>query len=451
MKPQEEHSVEKTFRKLSDYEVQPPAEVWNAVQEALGRKKEKRLLWIRLSAAAAILAFAVLSGYYLGRQNQPVAGNLPQKNHQTTPEIATGSSAISSVTPPPAGENILPNARTNIKKSGIGPTAMENTADFNENQAGEENQMVYPEVSFPSLRRKEPAMAMASDWRLPGIREKLLLASLPSDEGFEVETEEKSQTEFSRHFVLDGRAGPVLAYRDVHGRTTGALADASGVSAKSQEQPLTTYAGTVQLHYQISKRISIGTGLGYSGMGLQWKESFSPSEYSLNGADMLQNKESVAFYNSNFATGNSLGNIPSLEGLASNPLASAAPAERSLSELQFIQQLGYVEIPFIVKYIVIDRKLGFSFSTGIINHILVRNSVYMNSDGGKTDLGSTEGIRAWNYSGTAALGIDYRLTRNLQMSIEPAFKYYLNPSNTTGSFSTHLFSFGIYSGLSYLF
>jgi len=451
MKPQEEHSIDKSFRRLSDCEVQPPAEVWNAVQEALARKKGKRLLWIRLSAAAAVLAFAVLSGYYLGRQSQPLSSNLPQKNYQTAAEITTESSAVSSVVPPPAYEKILSDTRTDVKKSGIGLMAWENAADFNENQDGVENQMVYPEVSFPSLRIKEPDISLAVEWKLPGIREKLLLASLPSDDGIVVETEEKNKTLSNRHLVLDGRAGPVLAYRDVHGRTAGVLADASGVPAKIQEQPLTTYAGTVQLHYQISKRISLGTGLGYSGMGLQWKESFAPAEYSLNGADILQNKESVAFYNSNFATGNSLGNIPSLEGLASNPLASGAPAERSLSELQFIQQLGYVEIPFIVKYIMIDRKLGFSFSTGIINHILVRNSVYLNSDGGKTNLGSTEGIRAWNYSGTAALGLDYRLTRNLRMSLEPALKYYLNPSNTTGSYSTHLFSFGIYSGLSYLF
>lgn len=156
MKPQEEYSVYKTFRKLSDYEVQPPAEVWDAVQEALGRKKEKRLLWIRLSAAAAVLAFAVLSGYYLGRQSHPVAGNLPQKNYQMAAEITTGSSAVSSVAPPPAYEKILSDTRTDVKKSGIGLMAWENAVDFNENQSGVEIQMVYPEVSFPSLLIKEP-------------------------------------------------------------------------------------------------------------------------------------------------------------------------------------------------------------------------------------------------------------------------------------------------------
>lgn len=451
MKPQEEHSIDKSFRRLSDYEVQPPAEVWNAVQEALARKKGKRLLWIRLSAAAAILAFALLSGYYFGRQSRPVAINMPQKNYQTVTEITTEDAHLPPVVAPSSYEKILPGARPDRKKSGIALIAIENNADISNNQEVSEHQTEYHNITFPSLQRKEPEISATAVWKLPGIREKLLLASLPSDEGIMVETEEKEQTAFEHHFILDGRAGPVLAYRDVHDRNTGVPADISEVTVKSQEQPLATYAGSVQLYYQLSRRISLGTGVGYSGMGLQWKESFSADAYSFNGSDILQNKESVAYAGSNLAAGNSLGNIPSLENLASNRLASVAPADRSLSELQFIQQLGYVEIPLLMKYSVIDKRLGVTLSTGIINHILVRNAVFLNTGSGKIGLGSTEGIRTWNYSGTAALGFDYRLTRNLKMSLEPALKYYLNPSNTTGYYSTHLFSFGIYSGLSYLF
>ena len=373
MKPQEEHSVDKTFRRLLDYEVQPSDEVWNAVQEALHRRKGKRLLWIRLSAAAAILAFAVLFGYYLGRQSQPLAVDLPQKNHQSTTEVSTKSFTASSGVHPLGDENTLPDIKPDINKAGIDLMNLENSIGFPKNQVEKEKRIPQIDASFPFLQRKEPAMASAAKWGLPGISEKLLLASLPSDEGIVVEAEEKNQTAINRNFAVGGWVGPVLAYRDVHARNTAVLATASGVSASSKEQPLTTYAGSLQLYYQVSKRLSIGTGLGYSGMGLQWKESFSLEVYSLNGADILQNKESVAYTDAYFAARNSLGNIPSLEGLSSNLLTSGVTAERSLSELQFTQQLGYVEIPLVVKYAVLDRRLGDSLSTGILNHFLVRN------------------------------------------------------------------------------
>lgn len=451
MKPQEEHNVDKIFQRLAGYEAEPPDGVWDSIEEALGRKKKSRLMWFRLLSAAAILAFAVLSGYYFGRQSRPVASDLSQKNIPAATEAMTENSHVPSFVPA-SDEKRNPAKNNPVRQmGGFVQMALENSTTSNERKDEEENFLKEQQVSFPFLQLREPAMEMTIKWNLPGIKERLLLASLSSDEGIVVEPDEHTQNAPVRYFSLDGQAGPLLAFRNVHDGNREVLADASGISMKSKEEPLATYAGVLRVNYQVTKRISIGTGMGYSGMGLQWKESFSPSAYSFNGTDILQNKESVAYSGSSVGTANSLGNIPALEGLVSSRMASSVPAESSFSELKFVQQLGYVEVPVLIRYALTDGRLGVSLSTGIINHFLVRNSVFMNSANGKTDLGSTEGIRPWNYSGAAALGFDYHLTGNITMRLEPAFKYYLNPSNTTGSFSTHLFSFGVYSGLSYTF
>jgi hypothetical protein len=56
-------------------------------------------MWFRLLSAAAILAFAVLSGYYFGRQSRPVASDLSQKNIPAATEAMTENSHVPSFVP----------------------------------------------------------------------------------------------------------------------------------------------------------------------------------------------------------------------------------------------------------------------------------------------------------------------------------------------------------------
>lgn len=451
MKPHDEHRIDAVFRRVSGYEVTPPDSVWNSIEKALGKKRTRLLVWLRFSAAAAILVFAILSGYYLGRQSRQVAVTPAQDTDKKAGEALSVASApvttLASLHNNPEKKMIPSLKRKEInrlgsdisgKEYGMEPASAETLSDayFNEHI-----------IPFHAIPRKEPAFERIAKPTLPGIRERLYLATLPPEEGIQVENGEKEADEFFPHFVLDGQAGPVMAYRDIHERNVTGLNNASAIK---EEEPLTTYGGILKLQYYLSKRISVGTGVGYSGMGMQWKEMFSQTSYSLNGLDFMLNKDAAMYSYSGTVAGNSLGNIPTLDALNTGRITSPAN-ETAFAEVRFIQQLGYVEVPVILKYALLDGKFGISLSTGFINHILVQNAVIMSSGGTKTSLGSTEGIRTWNLSGAAALGFDYRLSRNLRMNIEPAFKYYLNPANATGPFSTHLFSIGIYSGLSYIF
>ncbi len=56
------------------------------------------------------------------------------------------------------------------------------------------------------------------------------------------------------------------------------------------------------------------------------------------------------------------------------------------------------------------------------------------------------------FSSSLGMGMEYSITNNLSLNLEPTFRYYLNPfNNVAGLNNLHPYSFGIFSGLSYKF
>ncbi len=117
----------------------------------------------------------------------------------------------------------------------------------------------------------------------------------------------------------------------------------------------------------------------------------------------------------------------------------------------FEQSLEYLEIPFNLKYKVINRDFKVLLIGGFSTNLLVGNSVSANTADGKLDYGSVQDIRTVNYSGNAGLGFVYSFSGNLSLSVEPRFRYYLNSINTASLPTTRPYVLGIYTGVNYSF
>jgi hypothetical protein len=99
----------------------------------------------------------------------------------------------------------------------------------------------------------------------------------------------------------------------------------------------------------------------------------------------------------------------------------------------------------------VDKVIDFNLIGGLSSNLLVGNSVSATSNTGKYQVGKTEGLNLITFSSSLGMGMEYSVSRNFSLNLEPTFRYYLNPFSEISGMRIHPYSFGIFSGLSYKF
>ena len=114
------------------------------------------------------------------------------------------------------------------------------------------------------------------------------------------------------------------------------------------------------------------------------------------------------------------------------------------------QKLGFIEIPLELKYNISSKKLSVNLIGGVSTLILTDNEVYSVDNGRSILLGEATNINNTSFSANFGLGFDFRMSENINLNLEPVFKYQLNTFNdTSGNFKPYFI--GVYSGLSFKF
>ena len=121
------------------------------------------------------------------------------------------------------------------------------------------------------------------------------------------------------------------------------------------------------------------------------------------------------------------------------------------SSADLTQSFKAIEIPFLMRYNLIQKQVGVFVSGGISANMIVGNGVYDQSNGGNKKIGEIDGIRATNFSSQFSFGLEYRLNSKFQIGLEPSFKYYLNSINTSSQYQYKPYSIGIFTGIRYDF
>jgi opacity protein-like surface antigen len=223
------------------------------------------------------------------------------------------------------------------------------------------------------------------------------------------------------------------------------------------DQSRVSYTGGVGLAYKLSSRFSIQSGLYYSSMG---QEIGGINAYSgfqdydnakgdhnfeiLTASGTVTTNNSDIFINSY--------NLPGrISNISTNEVFDPVKANLSYVSSTIYQDLSFLELPVIVRYKVVDRKVGVNLIGGMSYNFLVNNSVYAVSEAGQTPVGSTDGLNTVSLSSSLGMGMEYKLSQNLSLNLEPTFRYYINPFNTGNGSGLHPYSVGIFSGVAYKF
>ena len=433
-------NIDLVFRNgLMDYEVHPPAELWDNIQASVNVPRNKPVFpFLKAAAAVTIVATMSFLAYRLG-----VEVSTSQLNEMSAANQESFSPELNPVLPVVASNAVQRDVSVSPKNTNIAEAVIPTGKYVILTKSLSENN--------PDLSKK----LIAESRMMPGIQE-------PADIKYAKVKPVEFQS-FTYQGLQDNAAVP-----EVQRWSVSAIASPtyySQFSAGSNEvakqvlesdQTRSSYTGGVGLAYKISSRFSIQSGLYYSSLG---QEVGGVNAYS--GFQQYDNSKG----DHNFELITALGTVYSRNSdvfLNSSDLPARVqtyyttdvfdPVKANLSYVSstIYQDLSFLELPIILRYKVVDSRIDLNVIGGMSYNFLLNNSVYAVLDGGKYPVGTTEGLNTVSLSSSLGMGMEYNLTNNLSLNLEPTFRYYLNPFNS-GKTGSHPYSLGVFSGISYRF
>ncbi len=262
-------------------------------------------------------------------------------------------------------------------------------------------------------------------------------------------------------WTIGGELAPLYSYRNV---SSDYLDSYVKDQINSKESGIITYAVGLNIAMSPGKRLSINSGIYYSKYGQQtdavnvytsnipaamWDND--PQESPTNVL-ISQSYGTVISNNSDLLKFNQSMNANEDNSQEIRYFGSQTNADID-ADAKATQYFEYIEIPLIIKYKIIDRKMDFNILSGISTHFLIGNDIYLDYSSLYDNARFPENVSVnnMNYSGSLGIGIEYPILSKLMLNIEPRFKYYINPIVSNPSYNIHPYSLGIFTGISYVF
>jgi len=231
------------------------------------------------------------------------------------------------------------------------------------------------------------------------------------------------------------------------------------------ENGLFSFAGGIRVAYSAGRRLTVQSGIYYSRYGQEkndvdaYTSNFTEDTHGQVTATYLSIRNSTGVIetsstkesnynkvvNSQMGTPADFTNNLGYPGIFTSNLTPTDAGDISVTQF-----FDYLELPVTLKYKIVDRKMDFSLMGGMVTNFLVNNEAILNVDGNSESLGTTSGINKVNYLGSVGLGLEFPVVRNVAISLEPRFRYYLNPIDRS-QIIVHPYSFGVFAGFSYVF
>ncbi len=195
----------------------------------------------------------------------------------------------------------------------------------------------------------------------------------------------------------------------------------------------------VQISYAVNDRFSIRSGLNNVDLGYQTENvGFTPTTSS-------QNLQSINY--------NTTSDIILISDLEENPKISTDIRKNPNTPAQnsglLNQSINYLEIPLEMKYAIVDKKIGINMIGGVSTLLLQKNKIYIETGDFETLIGEANNLNNLSFTGNIGLGVDYELSDQFEINLEPIFKYQFNALNETTDFKPYYF--GIYTGINIKF
>jgi hypothetical protein len=195
--------------------------------------------------------------------------------------------------------------------------------------------------------------------------------------------------------------------------------------------------------YAITKRLKVRTGVSQVNLSQSTSDVYAFTGPSIS---TLASRTSSIPIGGNITFNN---NLP-IASLMSAKLMQMPESSSPVKSGDLDQRFGFIEVPLELEYRIVDKKFGINVIGGFSTFFLNQNEIYADLHGTSTLIGEANNINSTSYSANLGLGLDYSLSKQLNINLEPTFKYQINTfNNTSGNFNP--FFVGVYTGLSFKF
>ena len=466
-------NIDKVFRDgLGGYQQQPPEEIWGLVKKGI-RINPRRKILVPIWQVAAGAALLIAAGSLFYMVNRPYGTTLSEQifpvpqiiNNPTTPIIPDSAkinnNASNPVNQAPDDQNYLveqqihtfdshnkknndPDAKSrSIIAANYKPVEIMNSSIPEKEVSGVFSTLLMPDsylsTAKPDLIPRN-IQNNSAGWDMLQSNDDLL-------------GEESGPVE---HLLLTAQVSPTYSYRDI-----GTIGAGGSGSYNKYESGRISYSGGLQFGYKTSERLSIHAGLMYSQLGYNINEdngfqsnAIGKSNDFLTVPDQIKVEKDIKNSIGTLDNNSNMRNViitGSLENyaLGSNEVVTNIVPSVLESGGKIEQHFQYLELPFLLRYKIIDRNLDVNFLGGVSTNILVGNHTSLIIDNESSEIGSSENIKNFNYMGNIGLGFEYTIKENLIFSVEPQFKYFLNSINQT-SLVSRPYMLGMFTGVRFM-
>lgn len=209
--------------------------------------------------------------------------------------------------------------------------------------------------------------------------------------------------------------------------------------AENESSGGTSMTYGISVAYQISDKVRIRSGISQVSMDYHVKDiAFAPRTASANFSNLNYNP--IASHLQIWSQGQQMTVSPE-QSMAARP---------SVLEGTLKQNYGFIEIPLEIEYTLINQKLDLSLIGGVSTLFLDKNQIAIKSAKGMTQIGEANNLNQISFSTNIGLGMDYGLSDEFEISLEPVFKYQWNTfSENINGFKPYYF--GVYTGVTFKF
>jgi hypothetical protein len=441
-------NIDLAFRNgLKDYEVLPPADVWNCIDSRMVRKV-RPVYYVRAAAFLAIaMSVSVLAYKWSGRTIQETGNGTLALNEESSVLYGTI----------PMAPEIRVTSMTMLKTTPAAQPATAVLTTVNQADNG-------PMINMSALHLPGKTLTLKGTTGNLGLVKKTVAAPAPLSDVLAADAVAKEYQDYlasDLNSEIPVQPSPkwsiaALASPTYNGKINQGSSELATQLASSEEAAL-SYTGGLTVSYNLNKRLSIQSGIFYSSVGQQVSgiNSFAGfRKYDKTKGDhnfqVKTTRGTITTTNADvflFADGNSNRIVTAYNRDVFDPQKASLDYINNTMK----QSFSYLELPVFLRYKVIDRTVDFNLIGGLSYNFLVDNSVYTVVDGNKYLIGTTEGMNTFSVSSSFGMGMEYKFSGKLSLNLEPTFRYYLNTLGASSGSQYHPYSFGIFSGISYRF
>jgi hypothetical protein len=438
-------NIDLAFRNgLKDYEVLPPPDVWDCIDSRVVRKARPAYFMRAAAFLAIAMTMSFLAYRWIGKTASMLDNSIMAENEESSSSLKGDRLKIY-----PASKSGELSGASALSEY----TIAENSVVTVQDPETDNDALLIVKMPETNLRFPFKASSLNIIRHQSALRDdqKNSLAAYNISLEYPDYNPDNIPKDKTSHWSIAALATPTYYGKFNSG------SDELSKQIMSSEHAVVSYSGGVTLSYKVNKRFSIQSGLLYSSVGqeLEGINSFAGFQkygnikgghnfevLTTNGTIYTNNPDVFLFAN---------GNNNRLISNYNNDVFDPQKASLDYINNTMQQNFSYLELPFFVRYKLIDKTIDFNLIGGISYNMLLDNSVYTVIDGNKYMIGTTQGMNMFSLSSSVGMGMEYKFSEKLSLNLEPTFRYYLNTFDNAYSSGFHPYSFGIFSGISYKF